>query len=78
MGITRSACVPSATISKQTVLACFPIGSTTRTWLSNLEDSQWTITNFVPQTRLVCADVTSKNGKIVTHLALTLPVVVNS
>jgi hypothetical protein len=70
--ISRTACYVSHNISKRTVIGSFPIGSRTRLWLSSLDEDQWTITSFVPETRLVCADVVSTSG-VRTHLALTLP-----
>lgn len=73
-GIHRSACYLSHTISKRTVIASFQEGSRTREWLESLNEDQWAITAFVPETRLVCAVVDSGHG-VQTHLALTLPVV---
>lgn len=71
-GIQRIACYQAQTISKRTVIANFPEGSRTREWLDGLNDDQWAITAFVPETRLVCAVVDSGHG-VQTHLALTLP-----
>lgn len=75
--IHRDACHLSHMISKKTVIASFQEGSRTREWLESLRDDQWSITSFVPETRLVCAVVDTGHG-IYNHLALTLPVVTSN
>jgi len=73
--IYKNACYPKETISKKTVIACFPEGSKTREWLQSLDNDQWFVTSFIPESRLVCATVYA-NQSTVTHLAITLPEIV--
>jgi hypothetical protein len=74
---SKNACYVSNTISKKTVIASFQEGSRTRQWLESLRDEQWYITTFIPEAKLVCANVVSPSGTI-THIALTLPTISTS
>lgn len=69
----NNACFPYRTISKKTVIASFDEGSITRTWLESLDDDQWSVDSFAPETRQVCATVVTDRGTE-THIVLILPV----
>jgi hypothetical protein len=70
--IYRDSCVASQRISKKTVIGSFQEGSRTREFLESLDEDQWAVTSFTPETRLVCAVIVTANGTV-NHLALTLP-----
>lgn len=71
------ACLAPPNISKRTVIAMFEEGTRTREWLDSLDDDQWEITSFDPETRTVCFDLESDEGQL-HHLSLTLPVLSTS
>jgi hypothetical protein len=72
----KQACSGRETISQKTVKASFLEGSRTRQWLDSLEDDQWSITSFDPDTATVCAAVETTHGT--NHISLTLPTLVNT
>ncbi len=69
--IAAQACSVLERISKVTLKSMYEVGSVTREWLDSLEDDQWTITSFDPDSRVVCFDVT--NDVATHHFTLTLP-----
>lgn len=74
--IYKNACYVSEQISKKTVIASFPEGSRTREWLETLRSDQWFVSTFIPETRMVCAEIYSDHGTV-THLAITLPEIIS-
>ena len=67
----RVACSSYISISKKTVLAYIK-DTNQYNFVSNLDNDQWNITSFDPNTRIVCASLES--GKQKTNFTLTLPI----
>ena len=76
--IFRRACYQPPDISKATLKASFDEGTPTRDYLEALDDDDWDILSFDPESRQVCVMLTATAGSQIHTLSFTLPVVSNS
>lgn len=76
--IFRRACYQPPNISKATLIASFNEGSGTREYLEGLDDENWDILSFDPETRDVCIVLSSTTGSRIHTMSFTLPVISNS
>lgn len=74
--VRKGVCHSKDKIPKATVIAMYPDGSATKTWLQGLSDDQWTVTSFNALNRQVCIDVVATSSEILHTLTLTLPAIV--
>ncbi len=74
--VKKGVCSLTDRIPKVTVIAMYPDGSSTKTWLQNLADDQWLVTSFNPQKRQVCIDVTATESELINTVTLDLPGIV--
>lgn len=76
--LKKRGCANTGTISKATFLAMLPVGSTTREFFIELDNSDWSILSFDTITRETCLAVyANTNDRIgdaqVNILSVTLP-----